>query len=1121
VHLLVRETRTLDEEQEAVDLGHEPADLVFLSFADSDLGAASSAWLKMGAERPSLRLASLASLRHPMSVDLYAERVIARAKCVIVRLLGGLDHWRYGVEEFASLCRERGVPLALLPGDGREDVRLAKLSTVPAAPLNQLNLYLRHGGPDNLRQALALAAHVAGIGEGATRAPEALPLAGEYAVNVPAEGELGGSVIVFYRSHLLAGDTAPIGAMAETLWARGLGARVLYASGLKDDAAGAFVADRLRRWRPRVVLNATGFSARQGEAGSPLEAADAPVLQLVLAGSPRAAWQDSFRGLSQADLAMQVVLPELDGRLLGTAIAFKADADSVAGLDFTRKIFCPDQAGLALAADQAAGWARLAATPRASCRIAVLLSNYPGQGGQIGHAVGLDSFASAREIAGTLRGAGYDVADPTHLAEAIVGARPTAILGLEDYARLFAGIPQAARERVIAAWGDPSQDASVRSGAFTLAHVRTGNLVVAVQPDRGGALDRKQSYHDPDLPPCHAYLACYFWLREQLGIHALVHLGTHGTLEWLPGKVAALSEECYPAIIARGLPVIYPFIVNNPGEAAVAKRRLGAVTIGYLTPPLRNAGSHGAVLELERLIDEFAAADGLDRRRTSLLRRDILDRAAASGLLAESGIPAGASEGEALARLDAYLCDVKDLQIRDGLHVFGRPPDPARRQAMVQSLRSACAGSTDAQWDAVLDHSAALERASLLAALDARFVEPGPAGAPTRGRADVLPTGRNLFPVDPRAIPTRSALALAERATDELLRRHLQEQGDWPRALVIDLWGSTTMRTGGEDLALALVLLGARPIWDADSSRVTGIEILPLAVLDRPRVDITLRISGLFRDAFEAQILLFDSAVRAIAARDEDVAWNPLAAGAKNLDGEEFRRATMRVFGPAPGAYGASIADLLGRGTWKDRDELGAAYLAASAHAYGRGLDGSAGSPAFAARVAAADGFVHSQDHAETDLLEGLDFAAHEGGFAAAVAHLQAHAALYHLDTSRPEQPRTRTLAEEVRRVVRGRAANPAWIAGMMRHGYRGAAEIARTLDALHGFAATLPERLDQQFELLFDATLGNEAVEAFLRAANPAARKAMAARFQEALRRGLWRPRRNIVPDLLQDSTP
>ena len=1088
MHLLVRETRSLDDEEPAVDLGHAPADLVFLSFSDSDLAACAAAWRAMPSPKPSLRLANLAQLRHPMSVDLYAERVISHARCVIVRLLGGLDYWRYGAEEVAALCRAQDIPLALLPGDTREDARLAALSTVSGHSLARLDALLREGCADNHARALRYAAHLGGLAEDVQESPLALPAFGEHNFAAPPEGATEIAALVFYRSHLLAGDLAPLDALARALAERGFGVRGLHVGSLKDAATAAFVAERLRAWRPAVVLNATGFSAHREEGGSPLDAADAPVLQLVLAGSTRAAWENSMRGLGPADLAMQVVLPELDGRLATAAIGFREIAPPSGDLDFARAAHVPDAAGIALAADRTAGWARLAATPRAARRIAVVLSDYPGAGGgQVAHAVGLDTFASLSAILRLLKDDGY----VTHDADvaALAHAGPTAILGAAEYRSVFSELPEAFRARVIAAWGEPS-------GGVALPFLRLGNVIVAIQPGRGSRTDRRAGYHDPDMPPCHAYIGFHLWLRRVEDVHALVHLGTHGTLEWLPGKAVAPSDACAPAALLRGLPVIYPFVVNNPGEAAAAKRRLGAVTIGHLTPPLAAAGLSGEAAQLERLIDEFAAADGMDRRRTALLRRDILDRAAAAGLLAESGA-AGLGDDAALARLDAYLCDVKDMQVRYGLHVFGVPPSPERRVQMLAS----CSAIDPAR----LDGCAAHERHALLAALDGRFVPPGPAGAPSRGRADVLPTGRNLFAIDPRAVPTRSALVLAEQACAELLRRHLQDHGEWPHALVLDLWGSATMRTGGEDLALALLLLGVRPVWDEGSARVSGIEVVPLARLDRPRVDVTLRISGLFRDAFPAQIALFDAAVRAVAARDEAADMNPLAGAS----------APVRIYGAAPGDYGAGVAPLLDRGAWDARGALGEAYLAASSFAYGRGQEGEADSAGFAARVAAADAFLHTQDHRETDLLDGADIAEHAGGFAAAAAHLGAAPALYHADTSRPEAPALRGLAEEVARVVRGRAANPRWIASQMPHGYRGAAEIARAVDALFRFAATLPERLDAQFDLLFVATLGDPGVDRFLAEVNPAAREAMRGRFAEARARGLWHSRRNDLAEV------
>ncbi|PWR19615.1 cobaltochelatase subunit CobN [Zavarzinia compransoris] len=1087
MHLQFRAELGLDETATAVDLGHAPADLLFLSFADSELAALRAA---QGPGHPSLRIADLGRLRHPLSVDLYLERTAAGARAIVVRLLGGLDYWRYGAEEIAALARGRGIPLALLPGDNGADERLAALSTMAPETLALLADCFRHGGARNMGLALDLAAQAAGLGPQPAAGVEVLPPFGDFPLP-PAEGEAR-ALIVFYRSHRLAGDTAMVTDLAAALAGQGLVPAALHVASLKDGACAAFVEARIAALAPAVVLNLTGFSARLGDAPSPLDAAGVPVLQLLCGSNGERAWAGSSRGLGAADLAMQVVLPELDGRLSGGLIAFKERDE--AGEARHR----PSPSGIAMAAARAAAWARLAAKAPAERRLALVLSDYPGVGGQAGHAVGLDSFASAGAILADLAAAGYDTTTVTAegIAAALTGA-PAAFLPLAAYEILFAGLPAPARARVLAAWGPAADDPAVADGAFRLPLLSLGRVTVALQPDRGRAAGRKAEFHDPDLPPRHIYVAFYLWLRHRLGIDALIHLGTHGTLEWLPGKAVALDEACFPAALAGPLPVVYPFIVNNPGEAAQAKRRLGAVTIGHLTPPLRRAGLHGEAEDLERLIDEFAAADGLDPRRSRLLKREILDRAGAAGLLAESGIAPGTDDDTALARLDAWLCDVKDLQIRDGLHVFGRPAPGLRH------LRAALPAG------AALDPCAEGERRGLLAALDGRFVEPGPAGAPTRGRADVLPTGRNLYTIDPRAVPNRSALVLAEKAAAALIERYLQDHGDWPRRLVLDLWGSATMRTGGEDLALALLLIGARPLWDEGSARVAGTEILPLATLGRPRVDVTLRISGLFRDAFAAQIALFDQAVQAIARRDEDAAWNPLAATARALQGAEFRRATTRIYGAAPGSYGAGVTGLTDAGGWQDRADLGRDYIARGGAAFGLDLDGTADAAGFADRLRSADALVHGLDHGEIDIFESTDVAAHMGGFAAAG---RPGAALYLADQRDPDRPRLRPLRDEIARVTRGRAANPRWIAGMMRHGYRGAAEIARTVEPLFVFAATLAEPLDAQFDLLFAATLGDEAVDRFLADTNPAARAAMTARFAEARARGLWHPRRNDV---------
>lgn len=1063
MHVLATELATLEEADVAVDLGQSPADIVVLSFSDSDLSALAAAWRQEADRLPTMRLASLKRLKHPMSVDLYVESVVAHARMVIVRCLGGLDYWRYGLEHIADVARERGILFAALPGDDRADPRLASVSTLAAGPLAILDRFFREGGPDNLRQALRHVGRLLGRALDWTPPVPVGPVAvlGRAAPGRPV------ALIVFYRANLMAADTAPITALMEALERHGLSPLAVAVNSLKDPLARPELRALIAEHRPAVILNTTAFSARAEDDTTVLDDADAPVLQVVLSGSPRAAWEDSQRGLSPADLAMNVVLPELDGRLLTRAISFKAETPVDPRLEFASVSHEPAADRVEYVARLAAAWAKLRRTARQDRRLALVLSDYPARGGRSGYAVGLDTAASTAEILSLLKAEGYDT-----------GGRDWSTADIE---RLL--------------MGDVEHIDVPSAGSMPV--LRCGKVLVLLQPDRGAVGDRKSGYHDTSCPPSRAYVAVYAWLRER--IDALVHLGTHGTLEWLPGKALALSAECWPEVVLGPMPVIYPFIVNNPGEAVQAKRRLGAVIIGHLTPPLSTAGLHGPLAELEGIIEEYAAADGLDRRRLAFLEEEIVERAWTNGLAADCGLVKGEPNRQAIAKLDAQLCDIKELSIRDGLHVFGRSPDEETMR-----LLSVATGAESA-----VRASAGRERAALLAALDARRVAPGPAGAPSRGRADVLPTGRNLTSIDPRAIPTRTAAAIGVRAADEVVRRYLQDHGEPPRALVIDLWASASLRTGGDDLAQALWYLGVKPVWDKASSRVTGMEILPLAVLDRPRIDVTLRISGLFRDIFEAQIALFDMAVRRVAALDEPAEDNPLAEVLRG--GGDL----ARVFGGAPGNYGAQAADTALDGQWRDRAELGEVYLAAVTHAYG-GAEPVRESEGFRDRVSEADLLVHPQDDRERDILDGDGVADFAGGFAAAAALLGNEPELYHLDTSQTDNPKARRIAEEIARVVRGRLTNPRWLSGMLDHGHRGVAEIAQAVDALYAFAATagVPGHL---FDATHAALVADDSVRVAMLQKNPAAAAAIAARLHDALARGLWTTRRNAVDHDLQ----
>ena len=1092
MHVVFRESHGLEEAETPIDLQQSPADLVVLSFSDSDLSAFAAGWHRAkrgGRPLPSLRLANLAALKHPVSVDTYVEQTLQHAKAVLIRLIGGVPYWSYGLQQVQALASAKGLAVAVLPGDGRPDAQLDALSTVPEATLGRLQALTTEGGAIAAEAALAQLALAAGLYAGPVQGAKTIPDFGCWSPGMGPRAGSGGRalcvdcppdcparadkplvLVTFYRAYLTAADTAPIKALTARLNARGFAVLGLFAPSLKAPEAAKWLTARIGALNPVAIVNATAFSGKGQDGTSPLDGAGVPVFQVALSTSTRDAWAEAERGLSPADLAMHVVLPEVDGRLFAGVLSFKEPGARDADLEIALPGHRPLAERVDAIADKVAATVSLAG-PVAQKRVAVVLSTYPGKSWQMAHAVGLDAVASSEAILTDLQNAGYGVSPVTDLPGRLQAASMGWSVG--RYRAALQSLPSTLQQDLSEAWGAPEDDADVEDGVFRFKAVQAGTAVVALQPERGAMGTRVDDYHDLSRVPRHGYVAFYLWLRDQAD--ALVHVGAHGTLEWLPGKSVALSKGCWPEALIRDMPVIYPFIVNDPGEAAQAKRRIGAITLGHVPPPLATTGKVVKFATLEALLDEFSNADGLDPKRRDRLQNDIRSEAQALGVEADLALDQASSTAEAITRIDRFVCDVKESQFGDGLHVWGR---------------------TGAAFDC-----GTAERDALLNALDGKRVEPGPSGSPHRGRLDVLPTGRNLYTTDPRSVPSRAAYAQGVTLAEELVRRHLQDEGDYPKGLVIDLWGSATMRTAGEEFAMALHLLGVRPVWDAASERVLGVEVLPIAELERPRIDVTLRVSGLFRDVFPSLSQMFGQAVRSLAARDEAPDWNPYV-----------RANGPRVFGPKPGQYGLGIEDAAEDFSEDGRARAGRAWLAASAWVLDRG-DAFEALDEIKARVAGADGFVHLQDLPETDVLLAADYAGHEAGFAAAKASVSdAKVALYHVDNTDPSRPVARMLTEEIARVVHARAAHPGWIAGMMRHGFRGAAEIAATLDHMAAFANLAGVVGPHLFDAFYDATLATPEVVDFLHSENPEALAAMQAQFAALLASGLWPTRRNAI---------
>ncbi|WP_299655272.1 cobaltochelatase subunit CobN [uncultured Tateyamaria sp.] len=1069
MHVVFRESHGLEETETPTDLGQTPADLVVLSFSDSDLGAFAAAYHRADGKLPTVRLANLVGLKHPLSVDTYIEQTLEGAKGILIRLIGGVPYWAYGLQQVETLCRQKGIALAVLPADGRPDPRLDDISTLPVSTLRRLAHLCDTGGAVAAQAALAQMALASGLYAGPVKGAKSLPSVGAW---TPEDGvacpliqtadDKPLIIVTFYRAYLAAADLSPIEATFDALRNRGFRALGLFAPSLKAPEAAAWMARQIAHLKPAAIVNATAFSGIGANGTSPLDAGNVPVFQIALATSTRDAWDEAERGLSPTDLAMHVVLPEVDGRLFAGVASFKEPQPRDDDLQFARYAHAADTQRINTVADRVKAWTDLAATPAQDRTLALVLSTYPGKDWNMAHAVGLDALASAEAILSDLKDASHDTE-----ASPVAHALETETIGwpLDAYKAALANLHQSLQNDLTTSWGSPEEDTD--EGHFHFPAIRRGNILIALQPERGTPAKRDDDYHDLSRVPRHAYVAFYLWLQSQT--QALIHIGAHGTLEWLPGKSVALSDTCWPEALTGTLPVIYPFIVNDPGEAAQAKRRIGAVTLGHLPPPMKDSAAPDRFVRLESLLDEFSNADGLDPKRRDRLQEDIRAEAQAIGVENDLGLDRATCSAEAITRIDRFVCDIKESQFGDGLHIWGQ--------------------------------DAETERSALINALNGKRIPGGPSGSPYRGRRDVLPTGRNLYTTDPRSVPTRAAYAQGVKLAEELVRRHLQEEGDWPRGLIVDLWGSATMRTAGEEFAMALHLLGVKPVWDQGSERVSGIEVLPITDLDRPRIDVTLRVSGLFRDVFPTLSALFAQAVRALSGRDEAPDWNPYAGHA----------ATARVYGPAPGSFGLGMGADIETFTDEARTAAGNAWLAASAYA----LDGTKtekDEAGIRARVAQADSFVHLQDLPETDVLLASDYAAHEAGFAAAQAVTGGKASLYHLDTTQPDRPRARTLPEEIARVVQARATQAQWLRGMMRHGFRGGAEIAATLDHMAAFAHLAGVVGPHLFDAYHDATFGDPEVSAFLQDANPGAYQAMQDQFAALDAAGLWHTRRNSI---------
>jgi cobaltochelatase CobN len=1184
--------------------------VALLSTSDTDLLAARSS----GA---GYRLANPAGLPLDGLPDLLEGTDI-----VVVRLLGGEQAWREGLVMLA----EQERPVVVLGGELTPDAALMALSSVPAGIAAQAHEYLAHGGTGNLLELARFLTDTVLLGGSGFAAPRPAPpwglrpwsAAGPEAD--PARPTVG---IIYYRAHELAGNTAFVDALCEAVDAAGARPLPVWCASLRSADAGLLEVLGQADALIVTVLAAGGITPALSQAGGDDESwdvgaiagLDIPVLQALCLTAPRAQWAGTSAGLSPLDAATQVAIPEFDGRLISVPFSFKEiDSDGL-----SHYVADPERA--ARVAGTAMALARLRHVPAGQRRIALMLSSYPTKHSRIGNAVGLDTPASAVALLAAMRDRGYDIGpltgdgalpgvadlDGDALIHAVIAAGGQDPEWLTDqqlsdavvripavrYRAWFAELPEQLRVSVQEAWGPPPGDLYVdRSrdpdGEIVLAALLAGNVVLLVQPPRGFGENPVAIYHDPDLPPSHHYLAAYRWLERGFGAHAVIHLGKHGTLEWLPGKNLGMSADCAADAALGSLPLIYPFLINDPGEGTQAKRRAHATIVGHLVPPMTRAETYGDLARLEQLLDEHASVAALDPAKLPAVRAQIWTLIQAARLdhdLGLDGRPQTEEFDDFILHVDGWLCEVKDAQIRDGLHVLGAAPEGAARVGLVLAMlqarqiwsgqaaarpglrealglaedgtparaevdrveaaaRQLVEGMESAGWDAGaaaavtsqvveagpagLGQRAAVERVlrfaadeliprlagttgeldAVLHALDGGHVPAGPSGSPLRGLINVLPTGRNFYAVDPKAVPSRLAWDTGQLLADSLLARYRADTGRWPTSVGLSVWGTAAMRTSGDDVAEVLALLGVRPRWDEASRRVTGLEIIALAELGRPRIDVVVRISGFFRDAFPHVVTMLDDAVTLVAGLDEDGADNLLRANvlADLEQHADLRRATSRIFGSPPGSYGAGLLALMDSRSWRDDADLAEVYAMWGGHAYGRGLDGRAARDDMESAYRRISVAVKNTDTREHDIADSDDYYQYHGGMVASVRALTGTApAAYVGDSTRPEYVRTRSLVEESARVFRSRVVNPRWIEAMKRHGYKGAFELAATVDYLFGWDATTGVVADWMYEQLTASYVLDEQTRKFLVTSNPWALRSITERLLEAADRGLW----------------
>ena len=1031
--------------------------------------------------------------------------------------------------------------------------------------------------------------------------------------------------LLFYRDEWIWDDLAYPAAFIREAEQKGCNALAVFTNQMPDESLGMpsirkVFADFFTLNGENVIdvlVSAMKFShvGNGSLTADELEQLGVPVLTAYTLLTTEEDWRKNPEGLNAVETSIAVALPEFDGAIHGVPIAGRNVLPDGA-IEYQ-----PMPERMAAMVDKAIKWARLHRLKNEDKKIALIFHNYPPKNYNIGSASGMDSMESATRLLARMQADGYKIDFLPESAEEFIRimtshatndlslltdkqAEECQKLSADEYAAFFATLPEEARQKMTEQWGEAPGDIMLSDeGNILVPGTMNGNIFMTVQPARQYGMDPARAYHDPTIAPTHQYLAFYYWLREVFKADAVIHLGTHGNLEWLPGKATGLDRSSYSDIALGSLPNIYPYLMTISGEGVIAKRRSSACLIGYLPAPVAEAGAFDELAELEKMADEYSHFQKQDSEQAAELEKKIIELAHETKIDESVAYDETKPFTDYLAELHEYIEELQDSEIHVGLHVLGQPPEGdiligevmhllRLSNGPVPSLYNLWAEKFSLNFEELEKNPSAIVEAfdltggellrrirnesrafvtaiaekgfteqsvnaamqlpetaegpeewkqkikslgqyiieeiyprlarttdeldHTLAALSGKYVAPGPSGSPSAGGVDLLPSGRNFYGVDPRALPSQAGWMAGKKLGDRMIEKYITDEGKYPENIGMVLWSGPNMRSSGQDIAEFLYLLGVKPVWQKGSLRVTDLEVIPLDELKRPRIDVTARISGLFRDTLPHLAELMDKAVLMVAKLDESDDDNfvrkhiredseALQADGASAD-DAWRNAAFRVFGDAPGTYGSGINVVLDAKNWESEKDLADVYVRWGGHVFGGGQRGVYQPELFKKRLAQMELTVKNEENHDMNILSSDDYNGFHGGMIAAVKSFgQKTPVSYVGDSANRGAPKIRTVAEEMKRVVRTESLNPKYIEGLMQHGYKGAMDMANRLNISFQWDATSSVMEDWMYNDYAEKYAFDPKVQQWMKKVNPWALQNIAETLLEAEQRQMW----------------